>query len=72
MNAAKKQDSGKRRGRQPKKGILISCYLREDLAEDLAKYNEQTGIPKTRMIEDALDAYFKNYSRIHTECDRVN
>ena len=48
--------------RQKKDGERFSCYLRKDIVELLSKYSEETGIPKTVVVEKALLKYLNNIS----------
>lgn len=43
---------------RPKKdGVYFSCYLRKDIFTMLSNYSERTGIPKTFLVEKALEDY---------------
>ena len=45
---------------RPKKdGKFVNFYLKKDLAEQLDKYSEQTMIPKTSIMEIALQEYLE-------------
>lgn len=49
----KKKKKGRPAGKQ-KDGRTVSCYLRNDLYDGLARYCEQTGLSKTAVIERAV------------------
>ncbi|MBQ6057420.1 MAG: ribbon-helix-helix domain-containing protein [Treponema sp.] len=40
-----------------KDGKFFNCYLRKDILERLSAYSDDTGIPKTRVVEKALQKY---------------
>ena len=43
---------------KPKKdGHFFTCYLQKDILERLTVYSDDTGIPKTRVVEKALQKY---------------
>ena len=49
---------------RPKKdGEFFNCYLRKDLMDMLNKYSEESGIPKTTIVEKALDEYLKKFKK---------
>ena len=42
----------------------LGTWISDDLFADLQRYHEQSGVPITRIVEDALDAYLnKKYVR---------
>ena len=43
--------------RLKKDGQFFNCYLRKDILERLTIYSDDTGIPKTRVVEKALEKY---------------
>ena len=43
--------------RQKKEGERFCCYLRKDILESLTNYSNDTGIPKTVVVEKALLKY---------------
>ena len=54
MDGAVKQAKGRPRGKT-KNGRTISCYIRDDIYEALAKHCEATGQTKTVAIERAIE-----------------
>lgn len=43
---------------KPKKeGQFLNCYIRKDISDALTTYSDDTGIPKTRIVEKALLKY---------------
>ncbi len=43
---------------KPKKeGQFLNCYIRKDISDSLTLYSDDTGIPKTRVVEKALEKY---------------
>lgn len=45
--------------RAKKEGIARTFYLKKDVAEAMDKYSEQTGIPKTTVVEKAIEEYIR-------------
>ena len=45
--------------RVPKKGEFINCKVSIDLIDKLNEYTQKTRIPKTAIVEMALEEYFK-------------
>ena len=43
--------------RQKKDGHFLNCYIRVDIFDRLVKYCDDTSIPKTAVVEKALDKY---------------
>ncbi len=43
--------------RAKKDGQYFNCYLRKDILEQLSAYSNDTGIPKTAIVEKALEKY---------------
>ena len=43
--------------RAKKDGQYFNCYLRTDILEQLSAYSNDTGIPKTAIVEKALEKY---------------
>lgn len=49
---------------KPKKdGQFLNCYLKRELWEKVAKYSEETMIPKTSIVERALEEYFNRIEK---------
>ena len=46
--------------RPKKEGERFCCYLRKDILELLTNYSDDTGVPKTRVVEKALLKYFED------------
>lgn len=46
--------------RPKKEGERFCCYLRKDILELLTDYSDDTGVPKTRVVEKALLKYFED------------
>ena len=44
-------------GRLKKDGQFFTCYLRKDILDNLTLYSDDTSIPKTAVVEKALDKY---------------
>ncbi len=43
---------------KPKKeGQFLNCYIRKEISDALTIYSDDTGIPKTRVVEKALEKY---------------
>lgn len=47
--------------RAKKDGRFLNFYVRRDICNKLDRYSEKTMIPKTSLIERALEEYFKNH-----------
>ena len=45
--------------RAKKDGIARTFYLKKDIAEAMDRYSEQTGIPKTTVVEKAIEEYIR-------------
>lgn len=45
--------------REKKDGIARTFYLMKDIDKQLDKHSKDTGLPKTVIVEKALDQYFK-------------
>ena len=43
-----------------KDGKFLNCYIRKDIFEKLELYCNDTSIPKTAVVEKALEQYLKN------------
>lgn len=50
-------------GRPKKDGKYINCYIKKDIAEELEKFVETTGLPKTVAVEHALKMYLENHEK---------
>ena len=44
-------------GRMKKDGAFFNCYMKKDVYEALSAYADQTGIPKTIIVEKAIQKY---------------
>lgn len=45
--------------RAKKDGKFVNVYMEKSIAEAADKYSEETGIPKTKVIENALEEYLE-------------
>ena len=45
--------------RPKKEGQFFNCYIRQELWEELDRFSQESHIPKTTIVEDALEEYFK-------------
>ena len=45
--------------RAKKAGKFVNVYMEKSIAEAADKYSEETGIPKTKVIENALEEYLE-------------
>lgn len=43
--------------RAKKEGHFLNCYIRKEIYDKLAQYSEETSIPKTAVVEKALEKY---------------
>jgi len=43
--------------RAKKDGQFLNCYIRKEIFDKLALYSDDTGIPKTVVVEKALQKY---------------
>ena len=46
--------------KQKKEGQFLNCYIRKDISDALTLYSDDTGIPKTRVVEKALEKYLSD------------
>ena len=46
--------------REKKDGKMTNFYLEKEVIELLEKYSEETGIPKTTIVEKAIKEYLAN------------
>jgi predicted DNA-binding protein len=49
--------------RAKKDGQYFNCYLRKDILERLTAYSDETGIPKTFVVEKALQKYLDDINK---------
>lgn len=56
-------------GRQKKDGHFFNCYLQKELLERLTAYSAETGIPKTFIVEKALQKYLDSVAEIEKISD---
>ncbi len=47
--------------RAKKDGQYFNCYLRNDILEQLTAYSDETDIPKTFVVEKALQKYLDSH-----------
>ncbi len=45
--------------RAKKEGHFFNCYIRQELWEELDRFSQESRMPKTTIVEDALEEYFK-------------
>ncbi len=45
--------------RAKKDGHFLNCYIKQELWEKINEYSETTMIPKTSIVEKALEDYFE-------------
>lgn len=43
--------------RAKKDGQFLNCYIRKEIFDKLTQYSEETSIPKTAVVEKALEKY---------------
>ena len=53
--------------RVKKDGQFFNCYLRKDILERLTVYSDDTGIPKTIVVEKALQKYLDTVMKSETD-----
>lgn len=53
--------------RAKKDGQYFNCYLRKDILERLTAYSDETGIPKTFVVEKALQEYLDKVIKIEMD-----
>lgn len=53
--------------RQKKEGERFCCYLRKDILELLTDYSDDTGVPKTVVVEKALLKYLADMGKTISE-----
>ena len=54
-------------GRKAKEGEYICCKLNKHIADMLNQYSDKTAIPKTALIEQALELYISSRLSIEEE-----
>ena len=52
--------------RAKKEGIARTFYLKKDVSEAMDKYSEKTGIPKTTIVEQAVEEYIQKRGKTVT------
>ena len=45
--------------RAKKDGHFLNCYIKQNLWDAIEKHSEETMLPKTAIVEKALEDYFK-------------
>ena len=53
--------------RPKKEGQFLNCYIRKEISEALTTYSDDTGIPKTRIVEKALQEYLDTVMKSKTD-----
>lgn len=56
--------------RAKKDGQYFNCYLRKDILERLTVYSDETGIPKTFVVEKALQKYLDVVMKPETDLQK--
>ena len=54
-------------GRQKKDGQFFNCYLRKDILDRLIQYSDETSVPKTAVVEKALNRYLDEVMETKSE-----
>lgn len=49
--------------RKPKEHVNYSCKMAADVFEQLQKMSDETGLPKTTIVEKALKKYIEKYDK---------
>ncbi|MCR4586149.1 MAG: ribbon-helix-helix domain-containing protein [Lachnospiraceae bacterium] len=57
--------------RAKKDGKFFNCYIKQDLWEKITEYSEVTRLPKTAIVEKALEDYFEVH-KLETERPAAN
>lgn len=47
--------------RAKKDGHFLNCYIKQKVWEDLDRYSKNSMIPKTSLVEKALEEYLKKH-----------
>lgn len=55
--------------RAKKNGEFVNCKVRQDIADKLNAYSEKTMIPKTAIVEKAIEEYL---NKIETYSGRIS
>lgn len=53
--------------RQKKDGKFLNCYIRIDIFDRLVKYCDDTAIPKTAVVEKALQKYLDSVTEVKSD-----
>lgn len=53
--------------RAKKNGEFVNCKVRQDIADRLNAYSEETMIPKTAIVEKAIEEYLDKIKFINKE-----
>ena len=57
---------------RPKKdGKFLNCYMRKDLYERVEKYCEETMIPKTAIVEKAVEEYLDKVTFVNNSKKKI-
>ena len=48
--------------RAKKDGHFLNCYIKQELWDEITRYSEETRIPKTAIVEKALEDFFEVHS----------
>ena len=55
--------------RAPKQGVFFNCKLSQELVDQLNAYAEQTRLPKTVIVEMALEDFFR---KVFPDADKTD
>ena len=55
--------------REKKNGRFLNCYVQQEIYDRLSLYSKETMIPKTAIVERALEEYLRKQSRTQKEND---
>lgn len=53
--------------RAKKDGQFLNCYIRKEIFDKLTQYSEDTSIPKTAVVEKALEKYLNEVIKTETQ-----
>ncbi|MCR5510262.1 MAG: ribbon-helix-helix domain-containing protein [Lachnospiraceae bacterium] len=54
-------------GRQKKDGHFINLYIKQELWDEIDRYSMESRIPKTSIVEAALEDFFKKQKKSSTQ-----
>ncbi len=53
--------------RAKKDGQFLNCYIRKEIFDKLTLYTDDTGVPKTVVVEKALQKYLDTVMKSETD-----